>query len=174
MNKDNEDGKMIQDHMGIICKLALQYWPCLPTNAKVAFDLEDMIEDIVLQLLKALPKYSPERGKQSTFVWSVARGHCIYLMSHFNCKSRNTIITSIDVEEARNLSTQEQPGYASREAVERVIEHSSDDLRRVLELLFNGNLGGIDGPLVEEFRSVAKKHNACYNDFLFVLQMQTA
>jgi len=162
----------VQDHMGIICKLAMQYWPHLPASAKVAFDLEDMIGDIALQVLRVLPKYTPERGKQSTFVWSVARGHCIYLMGYFNYKSRNAVLTPIDVEEVKYLSIPERPGFASREGVEKIIERCSDDLRRALELLFKGRLGGLSDSLKEELLRTSAKYNVHYNDFLYAMRLQ--
>jgi DNA-directed RNA polymerase specialized sigma24 family protein len=167
---DNNNQIKVQDHIGIVYKLALKYWPHLPANAKVAFGVEDMINDVVLQLLRVLPKYSPERGRQSTFVWTVAQQHCIYLISYYNCRSRNTILAPI--EEVKYLSEPERLSYASREAVERVIEYCSDDLRRALELLFTGRLGGLSEPLKEELREIAKKHKVYCSDFLFALRLQ--
>ena len=175
--KPTDPGIHVEDHLGIVCKLALRYWPRLPDRVKVIFDLEDMISEVTAQVIKVSGKYNPEKSKPSTFVWLVAQRCCWGIVDHHICQRRYAEFSPLeDVNYCFNLAAPQtaKEDFASRDAVERVIEHGSDNVRRTLELLFSGQLGGVDEATKREIRKEARRHGASFQDFLLVSRRMIA
>jgi DNA-directed RNA polymerase specialized sigma24 family protein len=167
----------------ILIKLALRYWKQLPPHVKCSYDLEDMLSDMVLYVIKRSEKYSSGRGAPSTFTWTVAENYCRTLLKRETWQKRATEgMSYIDAPLLDGLSPRllSEESYqcklnASRKAVEMMIRFASDELREALSDLLTAKRSRYgqymqQEMLAQEVRKLAKRHNISADDFRTVMQ----
>lgn len=183
-------------HLGIITQRVVNWHKCLPQSARNHYDIDDMISDVVMHVLAQSPKHDASRGRESTFVWWTADNKCKCILKFWQKQMRAGAPVEMEDEYgavykrgscetvgltdvvARTLScADEGPEYIrALDAVERVIEYSSDAALDVVEAILAGTLGRRNVPdgLVAEVRATAARHGASMDDFLRVLSVTSA
>lgn len=161
------DIDIVTPNMGIIARLAYQYWQRLPLHVKASLDLEDVIADTVLRVCKVSWKYSPKKAKSSTFVWTVARNYCrgiLVYQQHAKRKTNGVVPYTDLIHNTRPCGTIRF--LEAKEAVEWVIADASDDLRRILTR-FIENRRQVKWPpsLLQELQRLTARHGATRDDF---------
>lgn len=166
--------KLISDNLGIIAKLALQHWRLLPISVASYFTVDDLIGETVLHVVQVSKFYNNQRGKSSTFVWWAAKNHCREVLQRYSTQKRQAVTCPID-----NLQIAKPDGQIrvlmAKDAVERVIEFASDDVRRFLAVLLHPGGGRsktvkLTEPVRNEIRKLSKRNGATEEDFRVVLR----
>ena len=160
-----------------------RYYYHIPQNTRNSYDVDDMIADVVLHVAKQASKYRPGRAKESTWVWRVAEWKCLEILSHFSCKKYAGTLFELDLatesERAKQINARfsQQLSTASSErqseainALERMIESSSDCVLDLIEKLLEGRVVKPPKEVVQEFRETARSCSATVEDFRLVLQ----
>lgn len=169
-------------HLGIIAQRCLFWYKSLPNHVKISYDVEDMIGDVVLHVIKRAHFHDVARGKESTFVWHTADNCCMSILQHHSTKQYSvcqTLELTNDVMRTvhgfPNPDT-DQDFCISLNAVERVIEKASDALLNLIDQIFAGTVDPqrfrtsnthVDDTL-EEFKKVAASQSATLDDFIRV------
>ena len=160
------------DHFGIIAKLSFRYWKLLPPHVRSFFDVEDMISEVTLQVVIASQKYSPRRGRPSTFVHNVAENHCHTIVGKHKLKKRlATEVIPLELLGPRLVSPSEALLWReSRMAVEKILADASFNLRNALEAFLSvRQIKRIHRCDIEELKLLVRKHGVTYQNLHFVL-----
>lgn len=159
--KQNVD--LVTRHLGIIASRVIYWYRILPNSAKLSYDVEDMISDVVLHVIKRAHLHNIARGKESTFVWHTADNRCKSIISHYKTKqfsacatveltpelyrqivgceaNQDKEICEPTIEPIPNPDSEQDQFYLSLNAVERVIELASDQLLNLIEQIFTGTV----------------------------------
>lgn len=164
-------------HEGIIVKLVTRYYRLLPAHVKASYGLDDMVGDVTLQVLRRQHKFSAARSSAtgSTFVWRVAENYCRTLVNRHQWACRRTA-GMVPVEDLRNLASQDNQRRIreSRQAVERMIEFASEELREALSDILTVHRATLHQhlrkeQLQQEVQLLAKRHRVRGDDFRMVL-----
>jgi len=153
----------------------LNYYRSIPQNVRNGYDLEDMIQEVTLHVVRKTDKYSPAKAKESTWVWAVANRKCLELIANFNAQkytAGESIELSAEVINRYPTASFERQRSAM-DAVERVIEIGSDRLQDFIEGLLSGkfrHLVEIPDGISIELAETARRCAASTDDFLLVLQ----
>ncbi len=183
-------------HLGIITTRVVKWHKFLPPSVRSHYDVDDMISDVVMHVLAQSPKHNAVRGKESTFVWWTADNKCKCILKFYQKQIRAGAPVQVEDEYGNvfmrgSCMTVELSDVMSRtlpcvdqgpefvralNAVERVIEYSSDAVCDLLEKLLTGTLTRreIDTDLISELRIVVTQHGATMDDFLRVLSVSIA
>ncbi len=167
----NTGRSMAEENFGIITKVAYHYWHSLPPYITSHVDLEDLVEDIVLQVIRVSAKYDKKRGLPSTFVWSIAKTQCLLLLQKYTSKMRNAVTVGIEdcgwtfgVDDS--FIRYEEAKYG----VEKIIKLSSDDLRRALSCMIEEHrICGFTRAVRRELVVLSKRHGVSMEDYRIVL-----
>jgi len=62
--------------LGVIVAVVMKYWLVVPMSVKVWYDLEDMVNDAVVHLMKARSNYDQAKCSAETFAYIVTRNFC--------------------------------------------------------------------------------------------------
>ncbi len=160
------------------------------------YDADDMISDVVMHVLAQSPKHDATRGKESTFVWWTADNKCKCILKFYqkqiragapvqvedeygNVFTRGSCVTvELSPTMTRTLTCEDEgPEFVrALNAIERVIEFSSDAVCDLLEKLLTGTLTRreISTDLIGELRTTATQHGATLDDFMRVLHVSIA
>ena len=116
----------------------MHWWRYLPPCVKGYYDPEDMIQEAVLHVVRQKAKYRPT-CKESTWVWWVAENKCLSILSHYNSQKLNACVVELESKHSPSIGSIERR-RSSVEAIERVIERSSDQVLDLLEKILDGSL----------------------------------
>lgn len=166
--------KLILDNLGIIAKLSLQYWRSLPISVASYFTVDDLISETVLHVVQVSKSFNDQRGKSSTFVWWAAQNHCREVLQRYSTQKRQAITCSIDSLQIARPDNHVRVLIA-KDAVERIIEFASDDVRRFLAVLLYPGGGRsktvkLTEPVRDEIRKLARQNGVTEEDFRIVLK----
>lgn len=178
-SEESRHKEIAQIHLGIIVSRVAAYWKYLPQTVRNFYDLEDMVSDCVLHVIRVSHRYDPNKAKSSTWVWHVANHYCEDLRDHFQTQQYVSFEYSVqldqpvlgdDSEQNRELPAPTDTRRVSFDAVEKVIEYGSDELLELLnDIFYRGiNIRKIPEYLANEFRRLADQHSADYDDFIAV------
>lgn len=166
--------KLVSENLGIIAKLALEYWRFLPISVASYFTVDDLIGETVLHVVQVSKSYNDQRGKSSTFVWWAAKNHCREVLQRYSTQKRQAVTCQID-----NLQISKPDNrirvLVAKDAVERVIEFASDDARRFLAVLLHPGGGQsktvkLTEPIRDEILKLARRNGVAEEDFRVVLR----
>lgn len=119
---------LIEQHKAILYKVAATY--CRDAHAR-----RDLMQEICIQLWRALPSFDAERGvKQSTWVTRIAMNVAISGWRGQRSKDEHETILDIDIDEG--FAAQEHGARADDMAVLRRIIDELDELNKALVLLY--------------------------------------
>lgn len=171
----------VDEHLGIITQIAVKYWKKLPPHMFRYYEVEDLISELALWVHYRMERYTPQKGKPSTYVTRVAENHCKVMLTHHYAKKRRLQeMTYID-QEPWQIAVNNEDGLCARlleanDAVELVISESSEELRLVLAMLFPGARPParlarvkVKPEVKDEFHRLIRKHGATYGDFYLLL-----
>jgi DNA-directed RNA polymerase specialized sigma24 family protein len=142
---------------------------------KASYDIEDMIGDVVLRIWRQRLKYNPKRARESTWVTMTARGECLnilYKSQRLKYQACTTVELTADLERTVPGNSTQRTAIA-KDAVERVIEFSSDAVLNFLQQLFSGTVTQVPTYVVEELKSTCKRCGASLEDFQLVYRLVT-
>lgn len=177
-------------HLGIIVSKCIHFYRAVPPWAQHYYDLEDMIGEVVVHIVKNSGQYDSNIAKEVTFVGNVAENQCKSILSRFytaretgglteegNPKIEQKALTpllELHIPDDPDVPVYNEIQFQiSVDAVEAVIEFGSDALLDLIERIFSRTIPQnwkADPKLVDEFRTLARKHHASVDDFLFVYQ----
>lgn len=175
---------LCEKHAGVIVKLANKYWWKLPPHVRVSYDVEDMISELTVHLLKREVYFQRSRGATSTFAWTVVENFCWVIIKRETWQKRFTNGTvsldiprdeqSVEVLDALASLDQQQKLRESKKAVEQMIRFASDELREALSDLLTAHHYRLHRycrreELQHEVQKIAKTHNVSIDDFRTVL-----
>lgn len=84
-----------QDHIGVVYQIVSKF----ATNLQLEFD--DIVQEVLVRILKSAPRYSSDKGKPSTFVALIAKSTCLDLLRQQNRRiARIGFATHAVLEEA--------------------------------------------------------------------------
>lgn len=133
-------------NLGLVYQRCLYWYKRLPPEVKVYYDLEDMVNDVVLHVFRMRHKYDDSRGKDSTWVWHTADNKCKSILSHHRTRQYSACDTVKIEDNVPNTDTSLSTRLTAPDtmeqrealnAVEKVIEASSDAARDLLEQIFS-------------------------------------
>ena len=161
---------IITKHLGIIAGRCLYYWRMLPPSVRAGYDPEDMISDTVLHVWTRLTtaKYQTSRGASSTFVWHVSNNYCQVLLGKYSCKKRGAGVTVPMPETPLTVSGPNRMKILeSRDAVERVLQYSSESALELLDRLFtqSSRRPRATPEAIKDLRACAREQHATLADF---------
>lgn len=177
-------------HLGIITQRVVKWHKFLPQSTRNHYDIEDMVSDVVMHVLAHSPKHTVARGRESTFVWWVADNKCKSILKLWQKQMRAGAPVRVeedgvvymrgscmtvelsDVMARKLICIDDGPEFVrALNAVELVIEYSSDAVLELLECLLSGTLNKRDVPveLIHELRATTTKHGATLDDFMHVM-----
>lgn len=172
---------LAQRHLGIIAQRAIFWHRTLPDSVKIYYDVEDMIGEVVLHVIKRSHLHNIARGKESTFVWHTADNRCMSILMHYKTKqftACGTVELTPELMKSTSIpNTQSDIEFSnSLNAVERVIEFASDRLLTLIEQIFTGTVelqnfrssSTYTNDTFEEFKKIAASQSATLEDFLRV------
>ena len=136
-NSCKTDADIAVRNLGIISQRALWWYRYLPQSVRNFYDAEDMIAEVVLHVVSNASKYLP-KCKESTWVWWVAERRCLSILSHYNRKKINVFTVELDDKTLPSTASIERRRMAL-DAVERVLEYSSDRVLNLIEQLLDGS-----------------------------------
>ncbi len=172
---------MASRHLGIISQRALAHWRRLPAAARSWYDVEDMIGDVVLHVVRVSRKHDPAKARESTWVWHVADNRCRTIVHHYRTKQYAACET-VELTPFLEGRVRAESTLCRRESidvVERVLEAGSDAVCDLLEMLFSGKVEPCaaldaylrkDASVVEELRSLVRDCGATLDDFSAALR----
>lgn len=145
-------------HLGIITARVLHWWRFLPPSTQRYYDVEDMVGDVILHVIRVRNRYDPDTAMESTFVHHIADNKCLSILSHYRTRKLSACETiSID-DPLPNTSNNRasthslltritapagaiSPHYQEAlEAVERTIQSASDAVCDLLEIILEGRV----------------------------------
>ncbi len=159
---------LAQRHLGIAAKLCLKYYRYLPNDVKSYYDLDDMIADVVLHVFKKSSQYNSSKSKESTWVWHVVDNKCKSILGHFQTKqytAMQTVELPADISEKLQVGTRRES--EAKNAVERMIQYGSDEVRDFLDRIFNAK--PIKLVPAYELQQLAKQYSVSLTDLMIVL-----
>lgn len=176
---------IVTSNLGIIAGRAIKYWPLLPMSVKAYYDVEDMISDCALQVVRASKHFDPTRSKTSTFVWWVANNQCLSTVARYRTAKFSAEVLPIDEFLFSHFSRPDS-NITLKESlsnVERLLEaavDSTSDLADFLEVLFSGtevvayqkrDFWKAQWPeeVLKEFRELMARYHVSYEDLQTVL-----
>lgn len=170
-------------HLGIISQRCLYWWKYLPPRTRCWYEVEDMVGDVVLRVVKVSHKFDPEKAKESTWVHHLADNMCRSILKKHQCQ-RLAACETVELTPllSRRLE-QEEDSYRRRNAaraVERVLELGSSALCDLIEIIFTGRIylasddaiehwKYLDNDLYEELATLTEHCSATVEDFETVL-----
>src|SRR6476659_7424903 len=119
--------RLVDQHRGIIRKVAAGY-------ASSLADQHDLTQEIMLQLWKAYPRYSPERPF-STWMYRIAFNVAISFLRRNTRPIRETVPFDELQHDFADESTRDNPELTERTAILQQIIAALDPLNRALLLL---------------------------------------
>jgi len=156
-----------QPHGGIIVKVATKYWKRLPPGVRAVYDIDDMVQDVVVRVIQAAPKFDTKRGLAgSTFVQCVAQNECATIVNRFNTQKRAPQVV-VALDEARAVSARDfYLEFSQRkEPVEHVVRNASVGLRRALSVMIERHEFRIlPDTMLAELRDLVKRYGATHDD----------
>jgi hypothetical protein len=180
---------MAEKNLGIIASRVLYYHRRLPQHVRVAYDVEDMIQEVVLHVVSVTGKMALElqkdgtianvfmgssfdagRARDTTWTWHVANNRCKAIMLRYNLKRNTADVVSLTSEVEQRLKANSVVELReARSAVERVIEVASDGAAELLSQIFEGNAPALPSPgAVEDLLEAARRCRATLRDFQLV------
>jgi hypothetical protein len=188
----NPDREIAGRHLGIITRRCLFWYPFLSPEVHTQYDIEDMISDVVCTVVKRASRYNPAKGRESTLVWHITENKCRTILGYYNYKKRSacktialeTLAQMMGGEDSSvgdgwlpascTIPEQEAVNFRhSREAVERVIQYSSDAVVDIVAKILTGNIGrtSISPAKIREVRKAADRCAATLDDFVTVMRL---
>ena len=188
---DPDKPETVQRQMGRIIKYCVFYYKFLPSSVKNYYDLDDMINEVVLHVYTQSYKFKRELAQESTFVCHTVINKCKTLLEKYSRNKRfgdTTEITEIVINGNHTKFSNRENEYIkhSFDAVERVIEYGSDGVLELLSSILNSSIflvridrgipvmrcGRYRVPvtLVSELRHLAETHAATLDDFVRVMR----
>ncbi len=167
--KETESGLIANRHLGIIARHCSRYWKILPAETRSYYDIEDMIGDVVLHVIKRAHHYDADKAKESTWVWHVAENRCRSIVGHYQTKQYTacqTVELTTEVDDVTHYSTRRE--NEAKNAVERMIEFGSAEVRDFLDRIFNSR--HITVIPAYELQTLAKQHSVSLTDLMIVLK----
>jgi len=167
---------LAEKHLGIITERAVHYHRFLPPREQAVYDVDDMIQDVLLYTLQRARTYDPERGAESTWVYQTAAGRCITELARRTALQRGVSVTGeMTPEIEKRAGTSPWRDVEAQDAVEHVIRYCSDAARDLLSRIFSGRARGLldsGGDFnasieaaVEDLKRAAREHGARLSDF---------
>lgn len=170
-----DNRKMAVRHLGIITNRCIFWHQFLPPEIRSHYDVEDMISEVTVTVVKRSHNYNASKGRESTLVWHITDNKCRSILGYYNYKKRSACKTVALIPKiADSLQGREMTQYChSIDAVERVIRYSSDRVLEVIDKLLNGCLdrSPVSPELIREFRQAADKCAATLDDFVTVMKL---
>jgi DNA-directed RNA polymerase specialized sigma24 family protein len=194
--KSKASDQLVVQNLGIVAERVLRYWHLLPPNVRSIYDVEDMINDVILHVVRKSAHYTKRRAKSTTFIHHIADNRCKDILAFYSVKKRTGIMIALDSEEhilagilledSRNQMSVTSAELPAQEAVdrvallesvarvERVIAYSSPELREFLYQLFHQNPSRPGKRLLTELQEIVHSVGASYEDFRLVFRYVTA
>lgn len=169
--KDSNINLDVTSHLGICAKVCKKYYFILPADVRSYYDLDDMISDVVLHVFKKSALYDASKSKESTWVWHVADNKCKSILGHHTTKQYTAMKTvELTPEMSKRLHVSPRREEEAKNAVERLIQYGSDEVRDFLDKIFNSKCHAIRSVPVYELTSLATLYAVSLPDLLIVLQ----
>jgi len=162
-------------HLGIITQRVYRWHWHLPVTAKAFYDPADMINDVAQHITIQSHKFNRNLAKESTWVYWTAEHCCQDILARHQREKRRAEL--IELADAPTNKLAQESFLRERQAfnaVERVIEHSSDAVQDLIEILLSGkvrrrrDLPPQARAAIEELQKRAKQQRATAEDFLTV------
>ncbi len=131
------------------------------------YDIEDMVSDVVLHVVQKSDKYDQSKARESTWVWHVAENKCKSILGHHSSKQYTAMKTVDLTVDVRDTNQSDYRRDQAKNAVERLIEFGSDEVRDFLDRLFNSK--PITSIPVYEIRCLARRYSISFWDLKIVL-----
>ena len=163
------ESNLVNRHLGIIAKHCGRFWRLLPAETRAFYDVEDMISDVVIHVLRRSQQYDASIAKESTWVWHIAENRCKSIVGHYQTKQYTackTVELTTEVKDSIHYSTRRES--EAKSAVERMIQYGSDEVRDFLDRLFNSKRITIIP--VYELQTLAKQYSVTLTDLMIVLR----
>lgn len=166
----------IEQYLGIVGKVVCQFWHKLPPAVRTWYDIDDMVSDCVIQVLRVKSKYSPSRGCVSTFIYTVARNHCKQIIESHMQHKRQAVLLYLDADvmfhnllPARTALPDQR--MRAKETFELLLSRGSDDLRQTLSLIMEGKAVSRThiAALAPEVKRIVHQNCISINDVVFCL-----
>lgn len=181
------ESSTVTSTLGIVVKVCSRYWEHLPVSVQSWYGLDDMVNDCVCQVLRALPKYAADKARVSTFVGIVAINHCRQICEMHRVGKR-AACTTIPIGEYEwglvDSYTAFERYLIAKDGVERTLATASDPLRRILSCILDASTSVTRkanvpanvyvAPLAEELQCIAVKEHVTFDDFQLVLRYRYA
>lgn len=114
--------------LGVVVKVVSKYWPVLPSHVKVWYDLSDMIDDGVCNLLKYRDQFDPSKASPSTFIYTITQRFCWKMIDRHTKLCRNApVVSYTDLREEGVVVD-----YCEREALGYILGVVNDETREFL------------------------------------------
>lgn len=182
---------LAERNLGIIAGRVIHHYPRLPRHIQVSYDIEDMVQEVVLHVVSVTGKtvqelqedgttianvyvgssFDPNRAKSTTWTWHVADNRCKAILVRYKQKRHTADVIAITpLVERRLYSAQSEVELRSaRSAVERVIEVASAGAAELLSQIFEGNAPVLPNPgAILDLRAAAERCGATLADFQLV------
>lgn len=97
--------KVINENMGLICQEVNRGYNKLSPQGKRLWERQDLEQEVMLQLLTALPKYDPDKGaKVSTYIGMVTkRKMANIVIDSYSFRRNNNGLEPISIDEQREI-----------------------------------------------------------------------
>lgn len=164
--------EIVTSNLGICAQRARHYWRALPRDVQVHYGIEDMIEDVVLRVVRTAHTYKKGKALPSTWVYRVADNKCQDIMIYWQMHKRRDCATIqfCPEMEVKLIHPEDRIKLIeSKNAIESVLEAVSDPLKHWLDGVLKGEPRKRPNKReVEELRSVIKRNSASWQDFRLV------
>lgn len=128
---------LLEQHRGMVLKLAWQYWRRLPSYTKIWVDPEDLIEEAYLYILsRAQGSYDRRRAGQSTFLWTGLTN--LFLIFAMRQQTKKRFGWSVPLEELQALGKRDT-GVGRVETIDAVLkcyQQASEECRQEMQKWF--------------------------------------
>jgi DNA-directed RNA polymerase specialized sigma24 family protein len=148
--------------IGIVTKVAVKHWRRFPQHIRNAYDLEDLVSEIVAKLVVESPRWDSTRGQASTFVWTLAENICKSIATAYLSQKRKHY--PVELKEVRRNSSiaMDVHWMESRRDFEALLRDASEELRDTLGTFIEQRPKrghGFNEPMLEELQQLVKKHH---------------
>ena len=160
-------------HLRLIAQLCRSYWRSLPAHVQVYLDLEELIGDTVLVVVKSSHKYDDNRGAETNFVHWVAESHLRNTLTKYK-QPKRTATEVVPIEDWNGGSTPASHlGWLeAKGGVERVLQFASESLREALSRFFTERkISVVPKDCLDELRGLVHQQNVSRDDFAAVLRV---
>lgn len=170
--------KVLSQYRNLVLKLAWEYWRKLPASVKLWLDVDDLIEDVYVFVLKsAARKFDPTRGSQTHFLWHGIRNF-LFAFHRSQIRQKRFALQAVPIESIESELQEDDNNIETmhaKECLSRTYEQASTELRAEIVQWFTEQSFDVHWSIdaraaYREFERIARSNRLTPDDCLKLLR----